>query len=334
LRRFFLFALVYAACGFLIVAIVSGDPTARLTDAVAATAAFALTLGTFAAWFLPLFLVLPLAVGVGAAARLMPQLGYAAAGTVLLQVGSSFAKSAIPAIVPFYADPVLADLSFALNGGQDDWQIAYRLVGNAELSHLLAAYLPVWSIPAIGLPVLLSLADRDSVRVERTLGLYIFVWIGLGNLVALAASSVGPVFYDALLGGDRFAGLHARLAQVGVTGSMVSTVQDYLWQGYADGTSALGSGISAFPSVHVAMATLTCIYLAERRLVLLPVGVGFVATVQLVSVLTGYHYAVDGYAAIVLVVVAWVIARRLGAAKRPVPAPRPNVPDAPELRRS
>ena len=38
----------------------------------------------------------------------------------------------------------------------------------------------------------------------RFIALYFTCWVLLGTALAVAGASVGPVFYDALVGGDRF----------------------------------------------------------------------------------------------------------------------------------
>jgi membrane-associated phospholipid phosphatase len=159
--------------------------------------------------------------------------------------------------------------------------------------------------------VILSVADENTERKARFLVLYLFCWLVIGNVLAILGASVGPVFYDALEGGTRFAGLHAALAQSGVTQGPVGQIQAFLWQSYAERGMAIGSGISAFPSVHVGVATLTALYLAERSRWLAPIGVAFVATILFLSVYTGYHYALDGYVSVLLVTGAWALLRRV-----------------------
>lgn len=237
----------------------------------------------------------------------------AAAGSVAIQVGFTFLKSAIPSIVPFYADPPLASLDYFLHGGNDPWQIAHALVRPETALFLMPAYLHVWATAAIGLPVVIALSDRDQERIRRFLILYLAVWIGLGNVMALAASSAGPVFYDELLGGDRFAALTAALQSSGIKDTVVGDIQTYLWTSYEAKALLFGSGISAFPSVHLGIAALTALYLFERHRYLLLPGIAFVAVIQFLSVYTGYHYAIDGYFSIAAVIGLWLWLRRRAA---------------------
>lgn len=259
---------------------------------------------------LPFLLLLPLLIPLRDLKAHAISALLAAAGSVAIQVGFTFLKSAIPSIVPFYADPPLASLDLFLHGGHDPWQIAHAVVRPETALFLMPAYLHIWATAAIGLPVVIALSDRDEERVRRFVILYIAVWIGLGNVIALAVSSAGPVFYDDLLGGGRFAALTAALQSSGLKDTMVGDIQAYLWTSYEAKALLFGSGISAFPSVHLGIATLTALYLFERQRFLILPGIAFVAVIQFLSVYTGYHYAIDGYFSIAAVIGLWMWLRR------------------------
>lgn len=80
--------------------------------------------------------------------------------------------------------------------------------------------------------------------------------------------------------------------------------QDYLWAGYSSRQIST-EGISAMPSMHVAMATLFCIAgFQTNRLLGFAYGL-FLCLIIVGSVQLGWHYAVDGYVSIVLVLVLW-----------------------------
>lgn len=261
-------------------------------------------------WLLPVLpLLLLLVPRRNLAAHAMGALR-AAGSVVAILVGFSFLKSAIPSIVPFYADPAFASLDKFMHGGRDPWQIAHAIIRPGHAVFLIPSYVQIWAMVAVGLPFVVALSDPDDGRVRRFSILYLFTWIGLGNVMAVAFSSVGPVFYDRLLGGDRFAQLTEALMVRGVKDTVVGDVQAFLWSAYETQALLFGSGISAFPSVHLGIATLTALYLYERSRLLLPFGLLFVAVIQFLSVYTGYHYAIDGYFSIAAVVGLWAWLRR------------------------
>jgi hypothetical protein len=240
----------------------------------------------------------------GAVSRVGPIL-LAVAATICLQAGFSFFKNAIPEIVPYYADPMLARFDAWLHGGVDPWVWAHGLWPPAAVLPWLRAYMDVWAVPAVLFAVLLAAVDSDAERVRRYLWLYFGSWLVLGNLMALGLSSVGPVYYDRLIdGAARFAGLSQALVQSGVAESGIGVLQEALWQRYLRGGVDPGLGISAFPSMHVAVAALCALYLTERSPWLALPGWGFVAVIQFLSVYTGYHYAIDGYVSVLVLIVA------------------------------
>lgn len=218
-------------------------------------------------------------------------------------------KGALHFAVPYFADPFFADVDLWLHG-TDPWRLThdwFRDFPNA-LSELV--YVKAWFAGSIFFPVYLCLLDGDERRVADYLKVHVLIWVGLGNVAALAGMSVGPVFYDALVGGARFADLHVVFVQNGIADGMTGSMHDMLWQTYNSGVVTNGPAISAFPSVHVAAATMIWLYLAERVPKLWPVSLIMILTYQMLSVHLGWHYAVDGYFSIIVIAGAVYLLRR------------------------
>ena len=238
---------------------------------------------------------------------------------VLMQSGFTMMKSAFPMLMPFYADPFFADLDFAIHG-VNPWEWAHGLIGMGEGQKLFLAYTKIWGVWALLFPVILVLVDSDRARVKRFMILFLAAWVLLGNVAALSGLSVGPVFYDRLLGGERFAGLITVLTDGGIQHTVIGMTQDALWMLYSKGANSIGPGISAFPSVHVAVASVAALYLAERSRWLALPGFAYLALVMFLSVYTGYHYAVDGYASMAVIFALWAALKWRAAAKAVAPA--------------
>lgn len=241
--------------------------------------------------------------------RILPTF-YAVVATVFIQSGFTLLKNTMPFVTPYFADPFFANFDRVLHFGVDPWVIAHQLGAYLPTDTMISSYLAVWGLPALALPVIVAVSDGDRARSIRTLILYVVGWLFVGNVLALAGLSVGPVYYDRLLGGERFADLTQALQSSGVTSSTIGYVQQALWDIYNGQSASIGSGISAFPSVHVAMATVTAIYMVERSKWLLPLAVIFLCSIFFVSVFTGYHYAVDGYASIIIIFALWWALRK------------------------
>ncbi len=310
-RRFFLFCTGFAGFALVLAGLKKGFAEEFYATAVLNALTFGNVLLHAMIWAALPIVVLVLALGWR---RIVPRLGdivFVALGTVLFQLGFSFMKAMIPELVPFYADPMLAAFDAALHGGHEPWEAFYT--GDRPLVPVPvveAVYLRLWSVVAMTFPIALVVVDDDARRVGRYLFGFAATWILLGNVIAVAGSSVGPVFADRLSGAHDFAGLAVALDASGMGQSAIGGTQAYLWNNYLAQSFAVGSGISAFPSVHVGQATLVALYLTERWRPLALVGLAFVAAIFAISVQTGYHYAVDGYFSVVFVLGLWAFLRR------------------------
>ncbi len=314
--------MVYVSISFAITAIVRDLTVDLIALAGDATVQYASWLLAASIILLPLFLIVPFIIGRCRVVSNIRLAIYAILGSIFLQIGFAFLKSTFPMIVPFYADPSLANFDRWLHGGYEPWELAHWVGHYLPIDSLLPVYLWVWGTPAIALILIIAVTDRDDARTKRFVALYLACWLVLGNVIALAGSSVGPVYYDALLGGDRFAGLHAALANSDVANSAIGRIQHLLWNAYAETGGGVGLGISAFPSVHVGIAALTALYMAERSRWLLLPGLVFLAITLFLSVYTGYHYAVDGYFSILFMYGLWFALRRVTLTELTLPGLR------------
>lgn len=218
-------------------------------------------------------------------------------------------KATMPLAVSFYADPFLADLDTFIHGS-DPFRYVYEWFSWIPASTMRFIYLDIWFLSTFFFPVWLMIFDRDAKRVRRYMIMHASVWIVLGNVLALTFMSAGPVYYDVIYGGTRFADLANALANHGIPDTAIGFTQRMLLESYQNGTLTATSGISAFPSVHVGMASVVCIYLAERfRFLVIPAVVA-VLCYQLLSVQLGWHYAVDGYFSILFVGGLWYVLKR------------------------
>ncbi len=228
--------------------------------------------------------------------------------TLLFQSGFTLMKTSLPDLVPFYADTMLANLDMAMLGGQDAWVFAHKISAYLPMDFLSTFYLQVWVWPALCLPLIVAAFDPDQQRVRRTMILYLLGWVLIGNVMALSGMSVGPIFYDRVLGTTRFADLAKALVDAKQFGFL--EVQSFLWDNYVGNRQSIGSGISAFPSVHVSIAMVSALYLGERFKFLAPVGAAFVVVILFLSVYSGYHYAIDGFVSIAVMGAVWFWLRR------------------------
>lgn len=310
----FRITLVYFVAGTMIVTLFRDNPIALLSDIgkkLPSSLQYFMLVGRYA---------LPVALALLALAPRQDLIRRLSHAVIAVFVAMAFflvftmVKTTMPWIMPFWADPVLAEIDRALHFGHDPWAITHALPIWIDPSLASEIYIGGWMGPAMFLPVLMILTDHDAGRVRRFTWLFAFTWIVLGNVIAFVFLSAGPIYYDRLIGGAEFIGLTQAVADSG----RLSMIQTMLWETYASGAQQAGSGISAFPSVHVAMATVFAIYLYERWRWLLPLSVAIVVIFQFLSVYLGWHYAVDGYVSIALVggIWSWLRARAGSGARR------------------
>ena len=316
MKRFFLFSLTYMLVTMIVLFIFRDNPIIQIVDAVNRTKA---TIGAFVNY-------LPYVGAVLAAffyftrqfggAKLAKDTAWAFAACLIFSTAFTFMKTSMPYILPFYADELFAALDKSMHGGVDPYVWTHQFAHLIPPTAVATLYFIIWGFPAAFFPFVLAISDSDAERKKRFLILFCFVWIGLGNVVALVGSSVGPVYYDRLLGTERFTDLILALQTSGIAETQIGMVQDGLWRVYSEFSQAAGSGISAFPSVHVGVATLTMLYMCERSKWLAPLAITFLVSIQFSSVYIGWHYAIDGYFSFFAVTGVWFALRVMSREKR------------------
>lgn len=214
---------------------------------------------------------------------------------MMLAFGTSFAaltwaKAMIPA---FPWDVPLADLDKWLFFGTDPWRIF-----QVEWLHWPYAISYVYWFAAVytGL-IVMSLVPLQRARIAF---LSVIIICALDTLLQHALASAGPIFWEDLGMGDRFAPLS--------NGRPIFTMfADYLWEGRVEGVLKAGMGISAMPSMHVALSAWLVFAYPGYRLLTVP----YMLLVWAASIASGWHYATDGLVGIVMAWGAVLIAERI-----------------------
>jgi hypothetical protein len=231
-------------------------------------------------------------------------------------------KHRIPEFVPFFADRVLAELDRAMHF-VDPWIVAHRILPESLSGALAFLYGPFWFVQWIGVIVLMAFSRNDRLRAVY-LSAFTVSFALLSTVARTAMNSAGPVFYDRLFGGNRFEPLMLVLAD-NPGGRSALSIADYLWASYQDQTAVFGGGISAMPSLHVAVAFLNALLASRLDARLGVIGWSYAAIVMFGSVYLGWHYALDGYLSILTVLIVWRLTERLlGRESGSVPDSEPH----------
>jgi hypothetical protein len=204
----------------------------------------------------------------------------------------SFLKSMISAVVPFWADDALTATDRAIF--VDPGRIGAAL---APLLPALGLFYGLWHAVHLGgiLWVLHWRRGNKSLHVVS----FMLTW-SIGMTLAYIFSSAGPIFtghYD-----------------LSIAPLSVRKAAEFLWANYKADGALLGGGISAFPSLHVAIAAWFALVLKDRGFPL--IGATYLLAIFFCSIILGWHYAADGIAAAGIALLANRLAGRWLAQRR------------------
>ena len=192
----------------------------------------------------------------------------------------------------------------ALTFGRDPWLITHALLG-PEASRLLSvAYTMLWGAAfALILPLYcFSAKPQAAIRLYTAM---MGSWFLTGVVGASFFSSAGPIFADLVdpALGQRFAPLRQSLTALLPANDAILISQEYLRRAHYVAIAPRGGGISAMPSMHLAVAMLFVIIAWNTRLRLL--ALGFWLVIWVGSIHFGYHYAWDGIVGSAIAALCW-----------------------------
>jgi hypothetical protein len=210
--------------------------------------------------------------------------------------------------IPFSWDERFMRWDRTLHFGRHPWEWLHPLLAHPHVTHTIdTLYHRVWVLGVKAGSFLLIAWWSNRALVSRFLLTYMLLWIVAGTLVAYGLASAGPVYYADVLGPvvDPYAALLAYLGGVdAVHGLTAVGAAAQLWESLIhDDWPRIG--ISAMPSMHVALTTLIAVVGFQIHRIWGVLGTLYLIIVLLGSVHLGWHYAIDGYLSILLVWVLW-----------------------------
>lgn len=250
---------------------------------------------------------------------------------IVALVGSTYTsvKSMIPLLQPFTFDVSFAEFDRLLHFGIHPWQLTHAVFGSAAATIAINFVYNLWFLVSWGFLLwqILNLG-RPRQRMRFLLS-FAMTWALVGSLGAVLLSSAGPVYYGDITGLESpFAALMERLyaisAEVEAAGGAqlgALYVQEWLWSTYQGGATEVGSGISAMPSMHVAMAVLVALSGRHVNKYLGWALMLYAVLIQIGSVHLGWHYAIDGYVSFFITLAVWKLAGAIIDRSMPPAAP-------------
>ncbi|EEE37924.1 hypothetical protein RKLH11_1763 [Rhodobacteraceae bacterium KLH11] len=224
----------------------------------------------------------------------------------------TFLKNEIHAVNPSLWDTQFAKWDRVLHGGVDPWTLLWPILGSPFVTTAVNLAYHIW-FPMLYIAICVACLDRrDPIRSTVFLVAFVLCWFVGGNVFATVFASVGPVFLEPFnLGTDFVPQMELLRQSHEISPVWALKVQNTLLEGYHN--AGLARGISAMPSMHVASSALLAIYGFTYSRWLGWSLTAFTAVILLGSVHLAWHYAIDGYASILLVLFFWWLAKRLTA---------------------
>jgi hypothetical protein len=202
--------------------------------------------------------------------------------------------------------------------GVSPWTLAHAAFGSMAGARLLDFLYSIWLPLAFAFPQVVAVAFVDPLVRFRLILSWLAAWVVIGTLAAWAFASAGPIYFNSLIGPDHsYALLQLRLSEIGrlaaEQGRPIAALefQPMLLNAYHQGGYGPAGGISAMPSMHVALATLLAIAGFQRGRAW---GILFALYALLIwvgSIFFGWHYFVDGPVAAVMMIGLWKLSAPL-----------------------
>jgi hypothetical protein len=228
-------------------------------------------------------------------------------------------KVCVPLLNRSLWDPLLWRVDRWLHLGLSPSVLAAELFEGSFLLSWLDRWYGVWILTVMGTIVFFAASPRQDLRRSFLLSCSL-LWT-LGAAIYLAVPAVGPAYTDP----DVFAPVIEELPRA-------AGGQAALWENYQrmvagrDGQLYAFNptrGVAALPSLHVGAHVLFFLWARRFTPPLSPLFLVASVLTFLGSLVTGWHYAVDGYAGAALAVLAYWAARRLEPVEE---TPGPHAP--------
>lgn len=248
------------------------------------------------------------------------------ASLIVFMPAFSAMKSAIPLFNPFGWDHALIAADHAVFG-TDAWRILHPLLGFPIITSALSLAYVLWFFLIYAGSLYFCFLAHDRRIRARYFITYYAIWIVCGVCLAVLLSSVGPCFVAPLLGDHRF---DAQMTYLQAANELYPVwalrEKNFLLAAQTHANHGLGAGISAMPSMHVAMALLFAIAVSKTSRAASIAAFAFFVTIEVASIHLGFHYAADGFLADAVTLAIWALAgplaRRVGERAPPALKPR------------
>jgi hypothetical protein len=224
-------------------------------------------------------------------------------------------KQVIPLINNFCWDQNFMQLDFFLHFNRHPWVIFESVLNREYILRKIDSLYMLWFLILLFFILWMAWTSDRKLRFQFFIS-SLLIWIILGSLLGTIFSSAGPCYYS-------------KVVEVGEAANpyqpMLSKLFSYheskplwavhnqigVWDAKTSNKWLPFGGISAMPSIHVAMAIIFMItgWRANKLLgVLLTL---YALIIQIGSIVLAWHYAIDGYFSIISAILIWTVVGKL-----------------------
>ena len=217
-------------------------------------------------------------------------------------------KVSVPRLNAEPLDAALWQLDRTLHLGTSPSRLAVAWLGAPSVAGVLDAWYALWLPSVVWCLAFFAAASEPRVRNGVVLSC-VLLW-ALGAWLYVALPALGPIFVFP----EVFASVAGGLPRAAA--AQAALLENYQRVLAGAGPEAIRHtlGIAALPSLHVGFHVLFTLWArAEAPLLFLPFAAGTLLTF-LGSLVTGWHYAVDGYLGAALAALCYGLARRIESA--------------------
>lgn len=219
-------------------------------------------------------------------------------------------KVYIPEIIPFYADDILIQIERTIHFGTLPHDRLAFILEMPSVVGVIDIFYKLWFFVGFLLWGWAAWGAEDAGWRRQFILSYMLCWGICGILLATLMSSVGPVFYDALVASNGpYTAYMAQLGEVHkIRPLMAVEIQKAMTELHLTQPPSGRIGISAMPSLHNTLAFLFVIAGYRIHRIVGHLMAAFAAVIFIGSIVLGWHYALDGYAGLILAIAMWKLA--------------------------